>query len=106
VVHPVTILDHHTLNTKQGVTILPYNVLHKRKDHFISLGKCFFIIVQGSRPLILLKTKDMCTSLTVIGVTKIIFNNGVYVITRKCRVLPVGTFVEGELHLFMNEIDS
>jgi hypothetical protein len=30
----------------------------------------------------------------------------VHVITRKCRVLPMGAFVEGELHLVTNEIVS
>jgi hypothetical protein len=35
-----------------------------------------------------------------------IFGHGVHVTTGKCRVLPVGAFVEGELHLVMDAIVS
>jgi hypothetical protein len=50
--------------------------LTKEKYNSISLGKCIFILLQGFRPLILLKTKDRFTSLMVIGVMKIMCNNG------------------------------
>jgi hypothetical protein len=74
VVQPASILYRHTLNTEQGATILLYKVFYKGKDNFIFLGKFIFIIFQGLRKLILLKTKDRCTSLTVIRVTKIMCN--------------------------------
>jgi Zn-dependent protease len=35
-----------------------------------------------------------------------VFGHGVYVIIGKCKVLPVGAFVEGELHLVINSIVS
>jgi hypothetical protein len=35
-----------------------------------------------------------------------VFGHGVHVITGKCKVLPVGAFVEGELHLVINAIVS
>jgi hypothetical protein len=35
-----------------------------------------------------------------------IFGHGVHVIIGKCRVLPVGALLEGELHLIMNAIVS
>jgi hypothetical protein len=76
VVQLASILDCHTLNTEQGATILLYKVFYKGKDNFISLGKCLFILVHGLRALILLKTKDRCKSLMVIGVTKIMCNTG------------------------------
>jgi hypothetical protein len=75
VVQPTSILYHHTLNTEQGAMILIYMVFYKGKDNFISLGKLIFILLQGLRQLILLKTKDRFTSLMVIGVTKIMCNN-------------------------------
>jgi hypothetical protein len=34
------------------------------------------------------------------------FGHGVHVITGKCKVLPVGAFVEGKLHLVINAIVS
>jgi hypothetical protein len=34
------------------------------------------------------------------------FGHGLHVITRKCKVLPVGAFIEGELHLVINVIVS
>jgi hypothetical protein len=34
------------------------------------------------------------------------FGHGVHVITRKYKVLPMGAFVEGEMHLVMNVISS
>jgi hypothetical protein len=34
------------------------------------------------------------------------FGHGVHVITRKCKVLSVGAFAEGELHLVINAIVS
>jgi hypothetical protein len=73
-VQPVMILYRHTLNTKKGATIPFYKVFTKEKIIFIFLGKCVFILLQGFRPLILLKTKDRFTSLTFIGVTKIMCN--------------------------------
>jgi hypothetical protein len=56
------------------VTILIYMVFDKGKYNFISLEKLVFILLHGLRKLILLKTKDRCTSLTVIGVGKIMCN--------------------------------
>jgi hypothetical protein len=35
-----------------------------------------------------------------------IFGHGVHVITGKCRVLPMGAFFEGEMHLVMDAIVS
>jgi hypothetical protein len=83
IVQPALILDHQTLNIEQGATILLYRVFYKAKDNFNSLGKFIFILLQGLRKLILLMTKDRCTSLTVIGVTKIMYNNGLYKILHK-----------------------
>jgi hypothetical protein len=74
VVQPASILNRRTLNTEQGATIPFYKVFTKEKIIFIFLGKCVFILLQGFRPLILLKTKDRCTSLMVIGVMKIMCN--------------------------------
>jgi hypothetical protein len=59
VVQPAMILDRHTLNTEQGVTILLYKVFTKERSLYFSLGKCIFILLQGLRPLILLKSKDI-----------------------------------------------
>jgi hypothetical protein len=73
-VQSASVLYRHTLNIEQGTTILLYKVFYKGKDNSISLGMFIFILLQGLRKLILLKTKDMCTSLTVIGVTKIMCN--------------------------------
>jgi hypothetical protein len=74
VVKPTTILNFFTLNNEQGATIPFYKVLTKENIIFIFLEKCVFILLQGFRPVILLKTKDRCTSLTVIGVMKIMCN--------------------------------
>jgi hypothetical protein len=35
-----------------------------------------------------------------------VFGHRVHVITGKCKILPVGAFVEGELHLVINAIVS
>ena len=77
-VQHVLILDLHTLNTEQGAMILLYNVFYKGKYNFISLGKSIFILFQGLRKLILLKTKDRFKSLTIIGVMKIMCNTGLF----------------------------
>jgi hypothetical protein len=74
VVQPAMILDHRTINTEQSATILVYKVSTKEKIIFVSLGNFIFILLQGLRQLILLKTKDRFTSLMVIGVTKIMCN--------------------------------
>jgi hypothetical protein len=85
VVQPALILDFCTLNTNQYVVILLYKVFYKGKDNFISLRKFIFILLQGLRKLLLLKIKDMCTSLMVIGVMKIMCNNNLYSNLEKCN---------------------
>jgi hypothetical protein len=74
VVQPTMILDCRTINNEQSVTILVYKVSTKEKIIFVSLGNFIFILLQGSRQLILLKTRDRFTSLMVIGMTKIMCN--------------------------------
>jgi hypothetical protein len=81
VVQPATILNRHTLNTEQGAMIPFYKVFTREKIIFIFLGKIVFILLHGLRPLILLKKKDMCTSLMVIRVTKIMRNSMKYMHT-------------------------
>jgi hypothetical protein len=73
-VQPTTILYRRTLNTKQGETIPFSKVFTKEKIIFIFLLKFVFILLHGFKPLILLKTKYMFTSLIVIGVMKIMCN--------------------------------
>jgi hypothetical protein len=74
-VQPASILDFLTLNTEKCATILIYKAFYKGNDNFISLGKFIFILLQGLRKLILLKTKDRFTSLTVIRLKKTMCNN-------------------------------
>jgi len=75
VVQHVKILDFRTLNTKQGATILLYRDFTKENIISSLKKKSSPFFLQEFGPLILLKTKDMFTSLTIIGVKKIMCNN-------------------------------